>query len=187
MHQPLPLGATIGTLSSWRSTNLDGISHSSLANVFTVLATMSKFWTELRAPNICRSSMKNFPSHLNPWSLRSFEHAGMFLYASTMSGFDIVLPPPDSTSINPNCLADVIFTFSRFVLSTLSLKLRPSGSDTLIQILVFVGCGMARMGFTLNNGRGGFVKGPATYFLFIQELFLDNLFLKKKRHCSIVS
>jgi hypothetical protein len=65
-HQPLYSGATIGTLSNWRRMNFDGIQQSSFASVFIVFATMSKFLTELHAPNIWRSSTKNLPSHINP-------------------------------------------------------------------------------------------------------------------------
>ncbi len=52
-HQLLQQGATIGTSSNWRRTNLEGILQSSFANVFTLLPTMSKIWTKLHAPNIC--------------------------------------------------------------------------------------------------------------------------------------
>ncbi len=95
-HQLLLSGATMGTSSSWRWTNLAGILHFDKASVFTVFARMSKFWTELAEPNICLSSMKYLPSHMKSWYRCSVILAGTFLYGSTMSCFAIVLFFPAS-------------------------------------------------------------------------------------------
>jgi hypothetical protein len=54
-----------------------------------------------------------------------------------------------------NSLADDIVTFSNLGLSILLLKLLPAGIDTLMQIRILSGCGMAKMEFALKFGRGG--------------------------------
>jgi hypothetical protein len=74
---------------------------------------------------------------------------------------------PASITLCPNCLADDILTFSNSVLSMLSLKLLPSGCETLMQIRVLFGCGTANMELTLNLGSGGLSNGPATNFFVI--------------------
>ncbi len=64
----------------------------------------------------------------------------------------------------PNNLAEDIFTRSRSSFLTLSLKLFPFESETLIQILVLDAWGTARMEFALKLRSGGVGNGPATNF-----------------------
>ncbi len=85
-----------------------------------------------------------------------------------MSGLAMTQFLPASITLCPNCLADDILTFSKSVFSMLSLKLLPSGCETLMQIRVLFGCGTASMELTLNLGSGGLSKGPATNFFVIQ-------------------
>jgi hypothetical protein len=65
----------------------------------------------------------------------------------------------------------------------LSLKLRPSGRETLMQIRVLFGWGTARMEFTLRFGRGGYVKGPATYFFVTQEAIGSDTAVPSSKDC----
>ncbi len=66
-------------------------------------------------------------------------------------------------------LADVITTFSSLRLSILLLKLLPASIETLIQIRILSGCGIARIEFALKFGNGGDSQWPATNPFLIQE------------------
>ncbi len=81
--------------------------------------------------------MKNLFSHLKPCRCRSSSLAGMFLYASTMSGFAKMQLIPQLATEYPKFFAEDIKIFSKAKVSTLSFRLLPSGSETFIHILVF--------------------------------------------------
>ncbi len=90
-----------------------------------------------------------------------------------MSGLAMTLPLPASNTMCPNYLADDILILSSSVFSMLSLKLHPSGCDTLMQMREFVGWGTARMELTLSFGSGGLINGPATNFFDIQDAMVS--------------
>jgi hypothetical protein len=63
--------------------------------------------------------------------------------------------------------------FSKANESTLLLRLFPSGSDTLMHILVLLAYGMARMELALNSETGGLLNGPATKSFVIQSVIVS--------------
>ncbi len=48
----------------------------------------------------------------------------------------------------------------------LSLKLAPSGNEMFMQILIFPGCGTAKIEFVLKSFNEGELNGPDTYPFF---------------------
>ncbi len=92
---------------------------------------------------------------------------------STISCFAMEQFFPASTIEYPNSLAEDIFTRSSSFFLTLSLKLLPFGSETLMQILVLEAWGTARMELALKLGTGGVENGPATNFFSTHEAIVS--------------
>ncbi len=59
----------------------------------------------------------------------------------------------------------------------LLLKLAPSGNEMFMQILIFPGCGTARIEFVLKSFNGGELNGPDIYPFLTQVQMLSVISL----------